>query len=202
MKPQNKTYCFNYSVEGIMTVLPLFIKSSGDSKKQAMERAFAYLSQKNEGRNITVFSKDYSDTCNTKNSVPEDFDLTENKSEFVGAIIAGSVSLTSAIVTAVSKRPEIKKELNARCGSKINLRDKKKKEYEQCKTDFFAEKLKEKEFQVIVEQEKAKIAEQENLKEQNIVEQKSDNTKLIIGITIASVVLILGVAVSVKALSK
>ncbi len=167
-----------------------------------MERAFAYLSRKNEGRNITVFSKDYSDTCNAKNSVPEDFDLTENKSEFVGALISGSVALTSAIVTAVSNRPEIKKELNARCGSKINLRDKKKKEYEQCKTDFFAEKLKEKEFQVIVEQEKAKIAEQENLKEQNIVEQKSDNTKLIIGITIASVVLILGVAVSVKALSK
>ncbi len=71
-----KDYCFNYSVEGIMTVVAMYIKSSGHSREEAYKKAVLFLSKGNYPRKVTVYKKNYSDRCDNTfgiNSVPEDF---------------------------------------------------------------------------------------------------------------------------------
>jgi hypothetical protein len=51
-----ENYCFNYSVEGIMTMLLLFIKFSDKTltRKDASEKAKKLAEEKYPGRKITI----------------------------------------------------------------------------------------------------------------------------------------------------
>lgn len=72
-----KNYCFNYSVEGVMNVVAVFIKSHGYSKEDAYKKALDWL-QKNHQTKVTVYPKNYSmDRCDSMIGgwlkVPQDF---------------------------------------------------------------------------------------------------------------------------------
>lgn len=54
-----ETYCFNYSVSGIRTFLPVYICCNGKNILQAFNLARKYLKEKNKGRTVKIWLRNY-----------------------------------------------------------------------------------------------------------------------------------------------
>ena len=78
VSPQ-KSYCFNYSVEGISTFLPVYIKAYGDSRQEAYDKALVYLMKENAPRRVKLYPKSYPNRCEERFTlggvVPKDFEV-------------------------------------------------------------------------------------------------------------------------------
>lgn len=71
-----KTYCFNYAVEGVYTIAPIFICVDSSNKFRAWLIAKKYLSKKNYGHKVQVWFKNYPDMIDKKfqsTRVPKEF---------------------------------------------------------------------------------------------------------------------------------
>lgn len=71
-----QNYCFNYTVDGVMSVLPSYICAKGASKTEAHSIATAFLQKENGSHQVKIYDKNYPNMAGASfqsQSVPDYF---------------------------------------------------------------------------------------------------------------------------------